>query len=119
MFTAALLAVTSTKPFNACFLQGHGEPSLDETADAMGYGKFAAVLETNHIRVEPLSLINNPVPQDCNLLIIAGPKDAIAPSELDRIAQYVNEGGRLLVMFNAYFREIERRGWNPFSPTGA
>jgi hypothetical protein len=102
MFIGALLAVTTPKPFKACFLQGHGEPSLGDSSEAMGYGKFAGILEQNHIQVEPLTLVNNPVPADCNLLIIAGPKDPIAQHELDQIVQYVTEGGRLLVMFNAY-----------------
>ncbi len=101
MFTGALLAVTTPKPLKACFLQGHGEHRLDEGTDDMGYLKFATVLQQNHIEVEPLSLITNAVPADCNLLVIAGPKDPIPQVELDRIGQYVNEGGRLFVLFNA------------------
>jgi len=101
MFTSALLAVTTAKPLTACFLEGHGEHRLDDGADEMGYLKFAAVLQTNSIQVEPLSLITHDVPTNCNLLIIAGPRDPIPQAELDRIEQYVNEGGRLFVLFNA------------------
>jgi ABC-type uncharacterized transport system involved in gliding motility auxiliary subunit len=101
LFTAALLAVTNPKPLKACFLQGHGEHRLDDEADPMGYLKFGGVLAQNHIQIQQLSLITNAVPADCNLLIIAGPKDPIPKVELDRIEQYVNEGGRLLVLFNA------------------
>ncbi len=102
MFTAALLAVTSPKPLKAYFLQGHGEHRPDDGNDQMGYLKFATVLQENHIQAEPLSLLTNAVPADCNLLIIAGPKDPVPQTELDRIDQYLNEGGRLLALFNAY-----------------
>jgi hypothetical protein len=99
MFTAAVLAVTTPTALKACFLQGHGEHRIDDGSDEMGYLKFATILHQNHIQLEPLSLITNAVP-DCNLLIIAGPKDPIPQIELDRIEQYVNEGGRLFVLFN-------------------
>jgi hypothetical protein len=51
--------------------------------------------------VERLELLGtNTVPLDCNLLVIAGPRDPIPQVELDRIEQYLNEGGRMFVMFN-------------------
>jgi ABC-type uncharacterized transport system involved in gliding motility auxiliary subunit len=39
---------------------------------------------------------------DCNLLVIAGPREAIPDSELEKIDQYLNQGGRLLALFNCY-----------------
>jgi len=101
-FTGALLAVINPKPLQACFLQGHGEPSLDDSGDE-GYSKFGSVLRQNYIQATPLSLLGtNAVPPDCNLLIIAGPTDPIPQTELDRIDQYLSEGGRLFVLFNVY-----------------
>jgi ABC-2 type transport system permease protein len=43
-----------------------------------------------------------PVPMDCNLLIIAGPRTELAETELQKIEQYLAQGGRLLVLFNYY-----------------
>lgn len=102
-FTAALIAVTSLKPFKACFLTGHGEHRIDSDDDQFGYQKFATLLHAeNDIQVEPLSLLdtNHPVPADCNLLVVAGPKTAIAETELEMIDQYLTQGGRLLALFN-------------------
>jgi hypothetical protein len=100
MFTGALLTVINPKPLQAGFLQGHGEHRLDDSTEA-GYAKFGAVLQQNCIQVTPLTLLGtNTVPPDCNLLIIAGPTDPIPSLELDRIGQYLDEGGRLLVLFN-------------------
>jgi len=100
-FTGAILAVTSPRPFKAYFLQGDGEPRIDEPGDPAGYTKFASILQQNYVQVEPLWLVGtNTVPADCDLLIIAGPVNAI--SRPDRIEQYLNEGGRLFALFNAY-----------------
>ena len=100
-FSAALLAVTSPKPLQAFFLQGHREPRL-ETGGDIGYLKFVAVLNQNYVAVQPLSLLGtNPVPADCNLLVIAGASDAIAEPELEKIDQYLAQGGRMLVLFSA------------------
>jgi hypothetical protein len=38
---------------------------------------------------------------DCNLLVIAGPRDAFADFELEKIDQYLSQGGRLLALLNA------------------
>jgi hypothetical protein len=37
---------------------------------------------------------------DCNLLVIAGPRDALTDFELEKIGQYLSQGGRLLALFN-------------------
>jgi hypothetical protein len=100
-FTAALLDVTSPKPFKACFLQGHGEHAIDSGDERLGYLKFASLLQQSCIKPEPLSLLGtNTVPADCNLLVIAGPQSVIDEAELDKIEQYLNQGGRLLALFN-------------------
>lgn len=100
-FTSALLDVTSPNPLKAYFLQGHGEHQMESGDEVAGYLKFAAILEQNRIRAEPLSLLGtNAVPVDCNLLVIAGPRDAIPDAELDKIEQYLNQGGRLLALFS-------------------
>ncbi len=101
-FTAALLDVTSPKPLKAYFLQGHGEHQIDSGDEVAGYLKFASLLQKqNCIQPEPLSLLGtNTVPGDCNLLVIPGPRDVITDAELEKIEQYLNQGGRLLALFN-------------------
>jgi hypothetical protein len=100
MFTAALLAVTSARQFQACFLTGHGEHSLADAGDT-GYRTFASVLHQNYIRTDALSLVGtNAVPGDCDLLVIAGPAIAIPTNELEKVQQYLLQGGRLLALCN-------------------
>ena len=102
MFTSMLLAVTSAKPFKAYFLQGHGEPSLSDT-DETGYLKFGSILAQNYIAVTNLELTGDSgLPMDCNLLIVAGPRMELSETELQKIDQYLAQGGRLFVLFNYY-----------------
>jgi hypothetical protein len=100
MFTSTLLALENPRPFKAYFLQGHGEPSLTDSGDS-GYLKFAALLAQNYIQLEPLTLVgDNPVPADCNLLIIAGPRTLFSNLELQKIEKYLSSGGRFFLLLN-------------------
>jgi hypothetical protein len=101
-FTAMLLAVENPQPFKAYFLQGHGEPPLDGSDDG-DYQKFGAVLAENYIATAPLQLLgDSAVPDDCNLLIIAGPRTQFSDAELQKIDQYLAQGGRLFMLFNFF-----------------
>ncbi len=101
VFTGALLDVTSPTPLKAFFLVGQGEHRIDSGDEVNGYLKFASMLRENCIRPEPLSLLGtNTVPGDCSLLVIAGPREAIPDADLDKIEQYLDQGGRLLALFN-------------------
>jgi hypothetical protein len=100
MFTEALFAVTTPTLLTAYFLQGHREHPVDDTD--LGFMKFINITKQNTIIPKPLSLLGtNTVPMDCNLLVIAGPRDALADFELEKIDQYLSQGGRLLALFNA------------------
>jgi hypothetical protein len=95
-----LLAVTSTKPFQAYFLQGHGEPSL-AGSDNFGYLKFGTILAQSFIAVTNLELNGDSgIPMDCNLLVIAAPATALSDPELQKIEEYLKQGGRLLALFD-------------------
>lgn len=101
MFTGALVAVLNPKPFKACYLTGHREPSLDD-ASTGGYQTFHSILLQNRIEPELCSLVGtNRVPADCNLLIIAGPLNPLLETEREKIDDYLRQGGRLLALFNS------------------
>ena len=104
MFTASLLGVINPEPLRAGYLQGHGEHQVDDTDG--GYLKFASLLAQGNVQINSIKLLGtNTVPADCELLVIAGPTDPIPQVELDRIDQYLNEGGRLLVLFKLSTRD--------------
>lgn len=101
LFTSALLDVTSPRRLKACFLDGHGEHDIESGDETTGYLKFASILRQNFIQAEKLSLLGtNTIPMDCNLLVIAGPTTTIPEQEVRKIEQYLNQGGRLLALFD-------------------
>ncbi len=101
-FTFALLAVMNPKPLQAFFLTGHDEHPPEDDKTRYGYRKFAELLAQNRFEVLLLPLTGtNTVPGDCSLLVVAGPRKAIPPTELEKIDQYLKQGGRLLALFNS------------------
>ena len=101
-FTRALLVVTSPKPLKVYFVMGHGEHPTDSSQAIEGYLKFASLIRQNALQTAPLSLAGtNTIPGDCNLLVVGGPLKPIPAVELDKIEQYLNQGGRLLALFNS------------------
>jgi ABC-2 type transport system permease protein len=100
-FSAALLAVTSSKPLTAYFIEGHGEHPSGDDKDEPGYGRFKAVLAVNFIQSGVITnlLGTNTIPADCNLLIIAGVRKRY-PIEWEKVRDYLNHGGKLFVLFN-------------------
>jgi hypothetical protein len=113
VFSAVLLALSNPKPLKAYFLGGHGEHAPDGGDPQMGYMKFTSLLQQNYVQVQPLSLLGtNRVPDDCNLLIIAGPVQPLAELEVQRIANYLEQGGRLLALLS-YQSADKRLGLEP------
>ena len=103
-FTSAIYSVATPRTLKAYFLAGHGEPDPDSTDQAMGYCKFAAVVKDEcNIPFEKLSLFNRAeVPADCSLLVIPGPSNPFSKEDLDKLRRYLDQGGRMLVLFNWY-----------------
>jgi hypothetical protein len=101
MFTSALLSVISPRSLKAYFVHGHGEHQPESEDKLNGFSSFANVLRENNIVPETLSLLGSTdIPLDCNLLIIPGPTDAFLQEELEKIERYLQQGGRLFVLFN-------------------
>jgi len=111
LFTSAIVGVSDPKPIKAYFLQGHGEHRPENEDDSMGYFKFARVLQEKDISLEPLSLLTNDVPADCQLLIIAGPRHTLSAHELETLDDYLNHGGRaFILLINPHVGGVERTG---------
>lgn len=110
-FTQQLLLVTTPKKYKAYVLQGHKEHDIESGDEITGYLDFKSLLQQNAVRVEPLTLVGtNAVPLDCNLLIIAGARASFSGNELEKIDQYLSEGGRLFALFNGAFIDYPQAG---------
>ena len=104
LFSAKLFAITQPKQLKAYFIQGHGERSPDDKSEVEGYSKLAEIFHRNYIQTDTLNNLfgTNTVPLDCNLLVVAGPRDGFQPPELEKISQYLDQGGRLFALFDVY-----------------
>jgi ABC-type uncharacterized transport system involved in gliding motility auxiliary subunit len=101
-FDGALLSVVSPRPSKAYFAMQHGEHRIDDNQGLTGYSQLAALLIQNNVQPLPLPplLGTNRVPADCDLLVIGGPSRVLPDFELEKIQQYLAEGGRALVLFD-------------------
>lgn len=109
-FTSAIFSVATPRSLRAYFLRGHGEHNPDSTDQGIGLSQLAVLLKDEcNIPSEKLTLWGtNEVPADCSLLIIAGPTDPFSREELDKLQRYLDQGGRMLALFN-YASVIRRR----------
>ncbi|HEY3864253.1 MAG TPA: Gldg family protein [Verrucomicrobiae bacterium] len=107
LFTSAIYSVSNPQALKTYFLYGHGERSpgdpsgKSEDLGNTGYSKLAAIL-TKEIDSswDMLTLRGtNDVPPDCQLLIVAGPRQGeFLPEEVNKIGVYLKQGGRLLAL---------------------
>lgn len=98
-FTNAILKVTQTQQPAIYFTTGHGEYSIDDF-ETNGMGVIADYLKQVNYKVEPLSLatISGTLPADTRALIIAGPTKPFSAEDEKRVQDYLDQGGRVLVM---------------------
>lgn len=91
-FTQALRNLTASQKPVIYLLQGHGEASASDVAGLRSYltGEGNEVKELNLIR-------ETRVPEDADVLVIAGPTSDLAAQEAKMITRYLDEGGKVLI----------------------
>jgi len=89
--TSAIDYVTSEKLPQLYILEGHGEARLPST--------FSEQLEKDNIEVNTLSLLKvDSMPEDADVVMMYAPTRDISEKEKDMLADYVKDGGKLLVV---------------------
>lgn len=99
-FTSAILKLIRKKTKKIYFTVGHEEHSLDDFNSA-GYSEVKAELENQNYAAISLSLLTQPaVPADCEVLVIAGPKNALTSHEIGLVSKYLAQNGKLLLLLD-------------------
>jgi len=99
-FTGAIMEVSGIKQKVVYFLSGHGEANPGDTGNT-GYSSAYRALRDNLFQVKPLDLLSTPeIPEDCAVLVIAGPKQAMNDNERQIIADYLKANGTVMFMTN-------------------
>lgn len=97
--TNALVQVTSDRKPRVYFIQGHGERQLE--AGQGGLSQSLQNLQGENFDAQPLDLASNPeVPDDADVLVLAGPQRALLPEEEAALQAFLKTPRGLLVLID-------------------
>ena len=97
--TNAIIKVTREKQKKIYFTTGHGEKDINVDDERNGMSGARTVIEEKNYIVESVLLIEKgQVPEDCDVLVIAGPTKEFLPNELKMVEDYLNQGGAVYLL---------------------
>jgi len=100
--TNALRKVLKLERKKVYFLAGHGERDLNDPKPG-GFQVAKKALDNEGYEVEPLNLLTRgAIPPDAAVVALAGPKKPLLSTEVQSLKSYLDHGGRLLVMLEAF-----------------
>jgi ABC-type uncharacterized transport system involved in gliding motility auxiliary subunit len=100
--TNALRKILKVERKKIYFLAGHGERDLDDPKPG-GFQVAKRALENEGYQVESLNLLaRGAVPPDAAVVVVASPQKALLSTEVQSLKAYLEKGGRLLVMLEAF-----------------
>ena len=89
--TSAIDYVTNEEQPQLYLLEGHGEAEIPET--------FSGQLTKENVELNTISLLNSDeVPEEADCVMIYAPSSDISTEEKRMLADYVKDGGKLMVM---------------------
>jgi ABC-type uncharacterized transport system involved in gliding motility auxiliary subunit len=91
--TPVLAKVVNRGEVVAYFVQGHGEVSLEAREGTPTLAQAVAALKQEGYRVEPLNLVQSQIPEEADVLVLAGPQRALFPGEVEKLQDYLAKGG--------------------------
>jgi ABC-type uncharacterized transport system involved in gliding motility auxiliary subunit len=99
--TGAIIKVVSGQQRKIYFTQGHGEKDPTSASELDGYNSIGGALGRENYTVEKTVLAQTgAVPDDANVVIVAGPKTDFFPGEIDALKKYLAKGGKLLLLID-------------------
>jgi ABC-type uncharacterized transport system involved in gliding motility auxiliary subunit len=99
--TNAMVKLSRTGEKVVYFVQGHGEDAIsgEEGGGGEGFVRAADALRNENYRVEPLLLGSvQDVPQDADVVIVAGAKSKLFDEELAVLERYLERGGAVFAL---------------------
>ena len=103
LFTSAIVEVSQNKRPKIYFLAGHGEMSLDEIDPNRGLSRLKQFLLERNFDLQGIDLTTvETIPEDADLVVIAGPQAPFRPIEVERLRNYLDDQGKLIVFLQPY-----------------
>ena len=106
--TAAIVSLENEVEYKVYFSEGHSELALTAaTADRLNKAGFTTA---------GLSLMtSDAVPEDCNVLVVNGPKNDLSKDDIKKIQDYLDKGG--YAVFIASHNDMETPNYDAFLST--
>jgi ABC-type uncharacterized transport system involved in gliding motility auxiliary subunit len=99
--TNALIKITQSGKKTVYFSTGHGERNSTENKPE-SFGTLADSLKKETYEVKTINTMQQEkFPEDCDVLIIAGPKSDFSDVELTRINEYITKGGAVIFLMDS------------------
>jgi ABC-type uncharacterized transport system involved in gliding motility auxiliary subunit len=100
--TNAMIRLISTKEHAVYFTKGHGEKDINGREPA-GYDDIRTALKEQNYIVGDLLLFNDaPLPENAELLIIAGPQKSLMDVERKKVDSFIQNGGKALFLVGSF-----------------
>jgi ABC-2 type transport system permease protein len=109
----SIIKLSRNEIIEICFTQGHKEKSFDQSG-VLGLVDFGNSLEDLSYSVKNLRLIEEEIPSTCKMLAILGPELPFEEGELNKVSNYVKNGGSLFVAMDPGLRHNMARLSKPF-----
>lgn len=106
--TNAIIRLSRGAAKKIYYIEGHGEPDMKDIQEP-GFKAAIDALEDEHLKVEGLFIGTlSVIPPDAAAVILASPKKPMQESERKLLLDYVNGGGRLLMLNDPRFTQDVR-----------
>ncbi len=113
-FTNTIIKLTKGASKKIYFLTGHGEADIEEETK-MGYSLFGQALAGQNYETQKLLLMQEAkVPDDCTLLVVAGPKKDLMKEEKLAIENYITYGGKAFFLLDPVIGDTKAIMWDEF-----
>jgi ABC-type uncharacterized transport system involved in gliding motility auxiliary subunit len=101
VFSSAIQSVTQASRPVVYFLTGHGERDISDYNRHSGYSAIARTLRRDNIEIKSFNLSErHSVPDDCSVVVIAGPSKKFSGDEAGFLSKYLERHGRLFVLLD-------------------
>jgi hypothetical protein len=122
MISQALLELKESIRPKVYFLQGHGELSLQMNRNGRSLSRISTMAQQRAIELDTLIISgNNPIPEDADAVVIAGPLLQISGGVLGVLDDFLSQNGRLMVLQDSLRQtglESLLRRWGVAMPQG-
>jgi len=104
----ALIRLNRRDDQQVIFLDGHGERDI-EGNDDRAYATLNQQLSDMGFNLQRINLLENPLPENTKLIIIAAPLHPYLEGELDIINKFIDDGGNMLWLSDPDDKPAEAR----------